>query len=180
MDEIYLKAIAAAIGALAALGIFFLMRRPRAQGSSVRECLQSLGEDYTVLSDILVTLKGGMFQIDHLVVSRYGVVLIDERDEKGTVEGKPGQRDWKVTGLGRKEIIYNPLWRLRKAANSLQPQVGSIPVTSLVVFVNARLKRVSGDGAISLDDLEANIRQHAKPVLDEEQVKNILDRLGSK
>ncbi len=180
MDEIYLKAIIAAIGALAALGIFFLMRRPRAQGSSVRECLASLGGDYTVLSDILVTLKRGMFQIDHLVVSRYGMVLIDERDEKGTVEGKPGQRDWKVTGLGRKEIIYNPLWRLRVAANSLEAQVGSIPITSLVVFVNARLKRAAGDDAVSLDGLPARIRQHAKPVLDEEQVNKILERLGSK
>jgi len=178
MNEIYLKTIVAAIGALAVLGIFFLMRRPRTQGSSVRECLESLGEDYTVLSDILVTLKGGVFHIDHLVVSRYGVVLIDERDEKGTVEGKPGQRDWKVTGLGRKEIIYNPLWRLRVAANSLQTQVGSIPIASLAVFVNARLKRDAGDDAVSLDGLRARIRQHAKPILDEEQVKNILARLG--
>lgn len=178
MNEIYLKAIVAAIGTLAALGIFFLMRRHRAQASSVRECLASLGEDYTVLSDILVTLKGGMFHIDHLVVSLYGMVLIDERDEKGTVEGKPGQRDWKVTGLGRKEMIYNPLWRLREAANSLEAQVGSIPITSLVVFVNARLKRAAGEDVISPDRLQARIRQHAKPVLDEEQVKKVLDRLG--
>ena len=178
MDEISLKAMVAAIGALAALGIFFLMRRARTQSASVRECLQNLGSDYTVLSDILVTLKGGMFQIDHLVVSLYGVIIIDVRDEKGTVEEKPGQRDWKVTGLGRKEIIYNPLWRLRKAANSLEAQVGSIPITSLVVFVNARLKRDAGDDVISPDRLQARIRQHAKPVLDEEQVKKVLDRLG--
>ena len=180
MDEIYLKAVVAAIGALALLGIILRMRRPPARTSSALECLQSLGEDYIVLSDILVTLKGGMFQIDHLVVSRYGIFLIDVRDERGKIEGKPDQREWKVTGLGRKEIIYNPLWRVREAANSLETQVGSVPITSLVVFVNSRLIRVAGDGAITLDNLEASIRQHAKPVLDEEQVKKVVARLGSK
>lgn len=177
MNEISLQAIVVIVGALAALGMFFLLRKPRAEGASVRDRLESLGEDYTVLSDILVTLKAGIFSIDHLVVSRFGIFLIDVRDEHGTVEGKPDQREWRVTGLGKKEIIYNPIWRAREAANSLETQVGSVPITSLVVFVNARFKGNSGGGVVALDSLQARIRQSTKPILNEEQVKNILGRL---
>ena len=114
MNEISLKAIIVIVGALAALGIFFLLRKSPAQGASVRERLEDLGPDYTVLNNILVTLKAGMFQIEHLAVSRYGIFLIHARDEKGTVAGTLDQRDWRVTGLGKKEIIYNPIFKLFK------------------------------------------------------------------
>ena len=179
MMEILWPAIGVVIGASVALGIFYYRRRPAARGADVEAILQSLGKDHTVFSDILVALKGGMYRVSHLVVSRYGVFLIDERDERGAVHGKPDQKEWLLTGIGTKETLYNPLWRAREAVNKLQAQMGSIPITSLIVFVHARLKNDFGNDVIPLRDLPGRIKQETRTVLDEAQVRRVMDRLSS-
>ncbi len=156
------------------------MRRPISKGYTVEQSLRNLGKDYTIISDILVTLKGGMFRISHLVVSRWGVFLIDQRNEKGAVHGTTDQMEWQVTGLGSSEAIYNPLWRAREAANELQIQLVSIPITTLIVFIHARLKNDFGRDVIYLRNLSSRIKQETKVVLDDVQINMVQDRLGRK
>lgn len=180
MMESFWPALAAVLGVSAALAVFYWMRRHPARGSTVEETLRSLGDDYKALSGLLVTLKGGMFRISHLVVSRWGVFLIDERSEKGAVQGKPDQKEWLVTGLGAGEAIYNPLWRTREAVNSLQSKAGSVPITSLIVFVHARLKSDFGPDVIPLRSLCGRIKRDTRVILDESRMQMILDRLAGK
>ena len=179
MMESLWPTIAVVLGASVTLGIFYFLRRPVAQGATVEASLRSLGKDHTVFSDILVTLKGGMYRVSHLVVSRYGIFLIDERDERGAVHGKPDQKEWLLTGMGTRETLYNPLWRAREAVNKLQAQMGSIPITSLIVFVHARLKNDFGNDVVPLRDLPGRIKQETRVVLDEAQVRLVLDRLSA-
>lgn len=170
--------LAAVLGVSAALAIFYWMRRHPARGSTVAESLGSLGDGYKVFSGLFVTLKGGMFRISHLVVSRRGVFLIDERAEKGAVKGKPDQMEWLVTGLGAGKAIYNPLWRAREAVNSLQPQVGSVPITTLIVFIHARLKSDFGGDVIPLQSLCGRIKQDTRVIMDESRMQMIVSRLA--
>lgn len=180
MMEFFWPALAAVLAVSAALGVFYWMRGHPPRGSTVEESLRNLGDDYKVFSGLLVTLKGGMFRISHLVVSRRGVFLIDERSEKGAVQGKPEQREWAVTGLGAGEAIYNPLWRAREAVNSLHSKVGSIPITSLIVFVHARLKSDFGGDVIPLRSLCGRIKRDTMVIMDESRMQMIVDRLAGK
>ena len=167
------------LGALVILGIFFWMWRPVAQGANVEESLRSLGKDYTVFSGLMVTQKRGVFCVSHLVVSPYGIFLIDERDEHGSVYGMLDQKEWLVTGLGAKKTLYNPLWRSCEAANKLQSLMGPIPIISLIVFVHARLKRDLGHDVVTSRDLPGRIKQDSRVILDEAQIKQVLDRLSA-
>jgi len=155
--------------------LFYWMRPSRF--TSVESILPTLGNDYKVFRDILVTLKGGMYRIGYLVVSRYGILLIDERDEKGTVQVSIDQREWLVTSQGAREYIYNPIWRAREVINKLNDQGDSLPIISLIVFVHAKIKNNFSKDVISLGDLSARIKKEAKVIMDDDQVQMILDRL---
>ncbi|MGV7220063.1 MAG: nuclease-related domain-containing protein [Nitrospinales bacterium] len=158
--------------------LFFWMRPPRA--TSVEHTLKTLGNDYKVFRDILVTLNSGIYKIGYLVVSRYGVFLIEERKESGTVQVSNDQREWLVSSQGAKDYIYNPVWRAREAVNKLNDQGETIPVFSLIVFVRAKLKNNFNKDVISLGDLATRIKKESKIILNDTQVQEILDRLEKK
>ena len=167
-----------ALGVVILIFVFFWMRP--SQITSIEDSLQSLGDGYTIFRDILVTLKSGMYKIGYLVVSRHGLFLIDERNERGTVQVNIDQREWLITSQGGKESIYNPLWRAREAINKLNDQGDSIPIKALIVFTNAKLKNNFNKDVVSIGDLSGRIKKELKVILDDGQVQMILDRLGKR
>jgi hypothetical protein len=164
-----------ALGVVIIIFVIFWMRPSNIR--SVEDSLQSLGNGYTIFRDILVTLKSGMYKIGYLVVSRYGLFLIDERNERGTVKIKIDQREWLIASKGGKEYIYNPLWRAREAINKLNDQGDSIPIKALIVFTKAKLKNNFNKDVISIGDLSGRVKKEHKVILDDGQVQMILDRL---
>lgn len=176
MENFWLKLAILCVG----LVVIVFYWRGLSRITSVEDSLKSLGEDYTVFKDILVTLKGGMYRISFLVVSCYGVFLTDERSEKGVVKVCMDQREWLVTSQGKKEYIYNPMWRAREAINKLNDQEDAIPIFSLVVFGHAKLKNNSSKDVILLRDLSGRIKKETKVKLEDAQIQVILDRLEKK
>jgi hypothetical protein len=164
------------VAAVVVVVFLFFWKRP-SRIISVEDSLKSLGDEYKVFRDILVTLKSGMYKIGYLVVSRYGLFLIDERSESGTVQVSIDQREWLVTSPGTKEYIYNPVWRAREAVNKLNDQGDAIPILSLIIFIQAKLKNNFSKDVISLGDLKTRIKKEAKVLLDDGQVQIILERL---
>lgn len=162
------------------IGVFlFYWVRP-SRTTSVEEILKTLGNDYKVFRDILVTLKGGMYKIGYLVVSPYGLFLLDERNEKGTVQVSTDQREWLVTSHGAKEYIYNPIWRAREAVNKLNDQGETIPILSLIVFDQAKLKNNFSKNVVSLEGMTERIKKETKVILDDAQMQIILNRLENR
>jgi hypothetical protein len=176
MENFWLKLTVLCVGVVVI--VFYWMRSSRI--TSVEDSLKCLGDDYIVFKDIFVTLKGGMYRIGYLVVSCYGIFLIDARSEKGTVQVSMDQREWLVTSQGNKEYIYNPMWRAREAINKLNDQGDAIPIISLVVFVHAKFKNNFSKDVISLGNLSSRIKKEFKIIMDDSQVQIILNRLEKK
>ncbi|HZL46922.1 MAG TPA: nuclease-related domain-containing protein [Opitutaceae bacterium] len=60
-----------------------------------------LPAEYVVLSNVTLPTPGGTTQIDHVVVSQYGVHVIESKNIKGSIYGAPDQERW--TGLASKK-----------------------------------------------------------------------------
>ena len=68
-----------------------------------------LPKDYVVLHNVTVPTTKGTTQIDHVVVSRFGIHVIESKNIKGAIYGDPEQPRWTVM-LGRKKFsLHNPL-----------------------------------------------------------------------
>lgn len=75
----------------------------------VQGLLEQLPEGYYILNDIIVTKEQGTSQIDHVVVSKYGIFVIETKNYSGTIYGYPNNPHW-VQHLGNKKYkMYNPI-----------------------------------------------------------------------
>nr|WP_227672126.1 NERD domain-containing protein [Psychrobacter urativorans] len=65
---------------------------------------------YHRLNNIALPLSnGGSTQIDHVIVSVYGIFIIETKNYKGWIFGKEKQAQWTQTIMGRKYKFQNPL-----------------------------------------------------------------------
>lgn len=73
--------------------------------------LNKLDKDkYLILHDITIpSVKGKTTQIDHVVVSEYGVFVIETKNYKGWIIGDEKSDYWTQVIYKRKERLYNPL-----------------------------------------------------------------------
>ena len=66
--------------------------------------------EYRVLSDLILPTTGGTTQLDHLVLSRYGIFVIETKNMSGWIFGGADQAKWtQVQKSGKRRSFQNPL-----------------------------------------------------------------------
>ncbi|MCF3974224.1 NERD domain-containing protein [Paracoccus salsus] len=67
-------------------------------------------KDYRVLSDLILPVSGGTTQLDHLVLSRFGIFVIETKNMSGWIFGGADQKKWnQVQKGGKRHSFQNPL-----------------------------------------------------------------------
>lgn len=61
-------------------------------------------EDYVILNDIMVETERGTSQIDHVVVSPYGIFVIETKNFSGWIHGSESSEYWVQTIYRKKQI----------------------------------------------------------------------------
>lgn len=102
-------------------------------------------DDYQVFNDLL--LRDGYYttQIDHIILSRYGVFVIETKNVHGKVYGSGNAEFWKQYlpdwgykryGTTQEHQLRNPLWQNAGHIKSLRRLVfdNDIPIHGIVVF----------------------------------------------
>ena len=56
--------------------------------------LSQLPDEYTVLNDLVLRTEKGTTQIDHVVVSKYGVFAIETKNYRGEIYGDDNRKEW--------------------------------------------------------------------------------------
>ena len=100
----------------AILGIMWQIFRPRLRGAFGEKLLDVVlrrkldASLYHVLNDIYLPLDdGSTTQIDHVVVSPFGVFVIETKTYKGWIFGNPRDAQWTQVLHKRKSRFQNPL-----------------------------------------------------------------------
>lgn len=87
--------------------------RKGARGESqVHNALTSVldEQDYRVLSDLILPIRSGTTQLDHLVLSRFGIFVIETKNMSGWIFGSFDQQKWtQVQKGGMRRRFQNPL-----------------------------------------------------------------------
>lgn len=163
----------------------------------VHNILAQLPEDYTILDDVMLKTGKGTTQIDHVVVSRYGVFAIETQNYRGDIYGNDDRQQWTqvivtdVTYMKKwyktytyvtKNRFYNPVKQSVSHANAIKRTLGAWPnlkVVPIVVFAgSAVLKNVTTQHHVVYDDqLLATIRSYSYPCLSDADVAKVVNRL---
>lgn len=82
---------------------------------------RSLEEDtYRLLNDLTLPSGAGTTQIDHVVLSRFGVFVIETKNMKGWIYGSPDQVQWTQVIYRHKSRFQNPLHQNYKHIKTIQ------------------------------------------------------------
>jgi len=66
-------------------------------------------KDYRRYNDIILQAPNGTTQIDHVVVSRFGIFVIETKNYQGWIFGGATQKEWTQSLYGKKNRFQNPL-----------------------------------------------------------------------
>ena len=149
----------------------------------VRQLLGGLDpQEYRVFHDLMLESRDGTTQIDHVVVSRFGVFVLETKNYSGKIYGKEKGPKWQKYIHGKKYPIQNPLRQnyghvqaLRAALRNL----GEVPVFPLVVFMRtATLKVDVPPGLVIMaSELVATILTKATPMMSPQVRDEIIRRI---
>lgn len=127
-------------------------------------------EEYYTFNDVvLLSEKDITTQIDHIVVSIYGIFVIETKNYKGWISGSEFSEKWLKNMYGKKYYFYNPLrqnYAHRKVLENLLklPEESFFPV---IVFSNkAELKLNVKSPVIYPNQLLSEIFMHTDKLLD--------------
>ena len=101
-------------------------------------------EKYKVINDIIIPNKDKTSQIDHLIISNYGIFVIENKNFSGSIYGSEKDRSWtQVMGKSR-NTFYNPILQNYGHIKALQALIGNNKqIYSIIVFgEKATLKKI--------------------------------------
>ena len=141
-------------------------------------------EEYKVLNDITVQLEDGTTaQIDHVVVSKYGVFVIETKNYKGWIVGNENAYYWKQVIYKRKEKLYNPLMQNDvhiKRLEEVLKHIKDIKFVSIVAFtLRADIKVKTDKNLIYSLKLTKTIKKYTEEVMNQEKVNQIYETINS-
>ena len=105
---------------------------------------------YVVLNDLMFKIGGNTTQIDHIVVSIYGIFVIETKNYKGWIFGNENGDYWTQNIWGKKYALYNPLYQNKRHISFLLRKFNMLEercmyIFPVVVFLRASKLRLTGD-----------------------------------
>jgi hypothetical protein len=176
---------ALAIGCL--LGYGFARYRSHSfqnRGESLvsREIQAKFGSsDYHLLNHITLKLHDGTTQVDHILVSRFGVFVIETKDYKGWIFANAQHAQWTQVLFQARFRFQNPLVQNQLHLKALQELLDFLPsdaFQSLVVFAGeAEFKTDKPKGVFSIPELLDHLRGCNEEVMTTNRMQFCVGRL---
>lgn len=145
--------------------------------------LKSLPDEYHVIDNVLLQTKKGSTQIDHIIVSRYGIFVVETKNHKGLIFGDDYGMVWTQVLNNGHFKFYNPVRQNQGHIDHLSKQLKISPnfMTGVIVFTNenANLANVNSSCCLNIDQFYYFINGFNKPLFSEKLVWQIIKRIDT-
>lgn len=138
---------------------------------------------YAILNDVTLPVEGGgSTQIDHILVSRYGVFVIETKNMKGSILGATTQRQWTQKINNYTAQFQNPLHQNYRHTQVLGEllDIPSSYIHSMVIFIGK--SRFETEMPANVTDAQGSLQyiaQYQKKVLSDQQVADLVKTINS-
>jgi hypothetical protein len=136
------------------LSLLLLYRRRSAKGPSLSRVLNEIAFE-RVDKMVIPNADGGEIQIDHLLLTAQGILIIDIKDVQGVVFGGDKMQDWTVISENRRFTFSNPQPALFDRIAAVRHIVREVPVAGRILFLDGAEFTKGVPGLVStLEELE--------------------------
>jgi len=142
---------------------------------------------YIVLNDIMIESGGSTHQIDHLIISKYGIFIIEMKNYYGMIIGEEYKTNW-TQYLGKNKYNFkNPIHQNYGHVKAIEDilKIDSKKIIPIVCFSNqVKLKVKTNSSVVKLDNLVQLIKKFTLIQLQEDNTdivekilkNNIIDK----
>lgn len=139
---------------------------------------------YIPIKNVTLTLKdGSTTQIDHILVSKYGIFVIETKNMKGWIFGGEHQKEWTQQNFKQKHKFQNPLHQNYRHTKALEEIFGlpSSAFVSVIAFVGeCEFKTTMPSNVFRGISYTSYIRSFTQEKLDPLQIRHALNKLQNK
>ncbi|MCG8345780.1 MAG: NERD domain-containing protein [Chlorobiales bacterium] len=139
------------------------------------------GKDYHLLNNVTLPVNNGTTQIDHILVSRVGVFVIETKHYTGWIFGDVSTPKWMQIVYYTRSRFLNPIHQnykhvmvVRETLDFLSPE----DIHSVVVFTgDAEFKTSRPEGVFFINELESYIQSFREERMTENRMQFCVGRL---
>ncbi|WP_341876933.1 NERD domain-containing protein [Defluviitalea saccharophila] len=135
------------------------------------------------MNNIMLHTGSRTTQIDHIVVSNYGIFVIETKNYKGWIIGNEFDDYWTQIIFKRKEKLYNPIkqnFGHIQALKSVLNEFGDVNYISIVAFTTkADLKVTANTDVVYTVNLLKTIRKYCNEIISDSVKEQIYNKLLS-
>ena len=165
--------------------LFYRKRSPKEIGDEGEAQVSRLlgltvpGERY-IFNNYILKRGNSSAQIDHILVSRFGVYVIETKNYAGMIAGNHNATYWSQTlDYGAvKNKMYNPVKQNERHVEYVKRLLPpGTPIFSMVVFVRADIRYVNSPNVYTYEEFSDILRKDASALLQPSQIKDVAERL---
>lgn len=135
----------------------------------VKRELKKLSDEYLVINDIMIKTKdGSTHQIDHVVISKYGIFVIETKQYNGYIKGNDYDKRWLIKNGKKKIYVNNPLHQNYGHVKSVE-EILNLPeekFISLVCIPSRATVSVKSNNVTIIYDLIDKITSYKEEVIE--------------
>ena len=139
-------------------------------------------KEYRVLNNVMLPTEKGTTQIDHIVVSIYGIFVIETKNYKGWISGSEYSEQWTENFYGKKFKFFNPECQNYGHIKTLQNMLNLTEdeYISIIAFSpKATLKVKTKGNVVYFSKLKKTIRKYRIPVIELDQLDFLVSSISS-
>jgi len=147
-----------------------------------RALLSTFGPpDYHLMNHVTLRMDDGTTQVDHILVSRFGVFVIETKDYNGWIFANAREATWTQVLFRRRFKFQNPIFQNYRHVRAVQDQLDFLPpeaIKSVVVFSGeAEFKTDIPQGVTTIGQLAEYLRQQTEEVMSPNRQQFCVGRL---
>lgn len=137
--------------------------------------------EYHLMNHVTIRMEDGTTQVDHILVSRFGVFVIETKDYRGWIFANAADATWTQVLFRWRFKFQNPIFQNKRHVRAVQGLLDFLPpgaVKSIVVFSgDAEFKTEIPSGVVALGHLAEYLRQQTEEVMSLNRLQFCVGRL---
>lgn len=137
--------------------------------------------DYHLMNHVTLRMSDGTTQVDHILVSRFGVFVIETKHRRGSIFASDGGAEWLQVVRHRQFTFQNPLRQNYRHVCAVRDILAFLPpaaIQSVVVFTgDAEFRTAVPDGVFDLSGVISYLRARSVQVMSLNRMQFCVGRL---
>lgn len=148
----------------------------------VKRKLKKLNEDYRIINNVMIkTIDGKTHQIDHVVVSKYGIFVIETKQYNARLIGNDYDKKWVYKTYKKTDYIFNPVHQNRGHVLALKEvlNIEEDKFISIVCISSRASLKIDSNVVVGLDKLFDKINTYTEQIIyNSDEIYNEINSLN--